>query len=571
MNLGRWTRRALLLAAIVYAAAALRYRVIGTDGQAWQNTINGDGDGYHGMLVGLFMHGNPAKAPIRPAFFTPAGGGHVIKYTCGAPLMQAPFFLIAHAIANMRGADGLSGLGIEYQTGVLVAGFTWAMLGLLLIARIGARAGIADNVTAFVLLLLALGTGLMYYAIITPAMSHAYGFAAVSWSLYEAQGVWLGRRRALQRMAIALGVMALVRPTLGLVLFMLPAVALLSPGSWRHALAPRAIVSAAAIGTVVLLIQPLLWKLQCGAWLADGYAAEGFNWSRPRIWSVLFGARKGFFFYWPALLLLLPALVWALRRNPRPMALVLLGLVATAYATSAWWNWYYGHGYGMRALIDVLPACALVLLAWLGAMRMQARSSIMICTVPLILLQLFQSWQYEMGIIHPFNMDREKYALSFLRTDAGAAQRFGNGYIAELHAPHGWDTLAVTSLTRNGILELSATNMFSPALRLSHDDLPIGRQLYAEIALQRRAIDPLASDSVMIVYTYATSEQQRMHVTFAMNDIRGLNDAFWRHWRHAFNVPIALPGEELSIYLWHTGKGRVLVRDLSVAVRAVRD
>ena len=571
MSLGRWSRIALLVTAALLVATAIRYRVVGDDGKAWQGAVNGDGAGYHGMLVGLFLHDNPADAPINPAFFTPAGERHVIQYTCGASLMQAPFFLAAHAIALLRGTADETGLGIEYQLGVIVAAISWALIGLWMLARILARDGLPDGIGAFAVLLLAGGSGLLYYAVITPAVSHVYGFAAVGWSLHEAQRLWLGRPRALQGLAIAFCIMLLVRPTLGLVLFMLPAVALLSPGSWKHALEMKTLMAAAALGAMVLFIQPLLWKLQCGAWLVDGYAGEGFYWWKPWLWSVLFGARKGLFYYWPALLLTLPALTWALWRRTRHAVPVVLGLFATAWVTSAWWNWYYGHGYGMRPLLDVLPVCALLIAAWLNALTSWPRSALMALAMPLILLQLFQAWQFQAGIIHPFNMDREKHALIFLRTGEDARNRFGDANVAELFAPHGMDTLASVSLSGDSTLHLSASWQHSPALRLSGDRLPAGRQLFADIELTRRAIDPFASDTALLVFTYATGERQRMHETFPMNDIRRIDDRRWRHWRHAINMPGAEPGEEVAIYLWQPGRGRIEVRDLRVTLRAVRD
>lgn len=566
----RWTRIALLAVAVAYAAAAVRYRVIGADGQAWRWAINGDGAGYHGMLVGLVLHGNPAKAPINPAFFTPAGDGHVIQYTCGASLMQAPFFLAAHAVALIRGTVDASALGIEYQFGALLAALCWSLLALWLLGRITARAGLLDAVGAFTVLLLGLGTGLIHYAVITPAMSHAYGFAAVSWSLFEAQRALQGRSGAWPRLAAALALAVLVRPTLGLVALMLPVVALNGQERAIPPLRPKPLLWTVAAGAAALSIQPVLWKLQCGAWLVDGYAGEGFNWSRPRLWSVLFGARKGLFFYWPALLLTLPALGWALLRRTGPALPMAVGLALLAYVTSAWWNWYYGHGYGMRPLVDALPVLGLLIAAWLAALSTTWRTAAMAMAAPLILLQLFQAWQYEAGILHPFNMDREKHALILLRTGDEARHRFGDAYVAELYAPKGMDTLASVTLSGDSVVHLSGASPFTPALRLSGDRLPAGRELFADIQLRRRALDPFASDTVLLVFTYATEGRQRMHESFALNDIRRLDDRQWRHWRYAFNMPSTLPREEVYFYLWQPGQGRVEVRDLKVTLRAVR-
>lgn len=571
MSARPWTRAALLIVAAFYLLAAARWRVAGHDGTAWRNTINGDGHGYHGMLVGLFLHGNPARAPINPAFFTPAGHGQVIQYTCGAPLMQAPFFLAAHAVAIARGTADASCLGVEHQIGALIAALCWSMAGLWLVALIIARSGAPDAVGAFTALLLGLGTGLIHYAVMAPALAHAYGFAAAAWCLYEAQRLWQGRDDALPRLAAALALAALVRPTLVLLAPMLPVVALHGDGGIRHALRPGPLLRAALTGMAVLALQPALWKLQCGAWLVDGYAGEGFNWAKPRLWSVLFGARKGLFFYWPALLLALPALGWALLSRAGKALPLAVGLGLLAYVTSAWWNWYYGHGYGMRALVDALPALGALIAAWLTALSARWRAMAMAAAAPLTGLQLFQAWQHEAGILHPFNMDREKYALVFLRADEGSRHRFGDAHVAELFAPHGWDTLAVASLSGDSVAVIGGERPYSPTLRIGGEALPAGRELFADISLRRRALEPLASDTARLVYAYASPRGQRIHESFALNDIARLDDTRWRHWRYAFNLPKAEADEELAIYLWQPGRGRVAVRDLRVLVRARRD
>ncbi|MFN3874310.1 MAG: hypothetical protein ACK4L7_00155, partial [Flavobacteriales bacterium] len=86
------------------------------------------------------------------------------------PLMQAPFFLAAHAVASARGAADGGGLGIEYQLGALLAGLSWSLLGLWLVARLIARWNAPDRVGAFTVLLLGLGTGLIHYAAMAPAL-----------------------------------------------------------------------------------------------------------------------------------------------------------------------------------------------------------------------------------------------------------------------------------------------------------------------------------------------------------------------------------------------------------------
>jgi len=438
--------------------------------------------------------------------------------------------------------------------------------------------GLTDRIVALTLMVLVLGTGLPYYAIISPAMSHVYAFAAIAWCTYEARRAWTDRPFAPERLALAVSITLLIRPTHALIIPLLPVVVWGDGRNvlhWIRSQRPAPWLRAAVMGTAVLLIQPLAWHAQSGLWWVDPYATEGFHWSQPRIWSVLFGGRKGLFFYWPLLLLSLPG-IWFLFRRRKDIGISFaIGLSVIIYLTSTWWSWYYGHGYGMRPLLDLLPLLAVPIGLSLQSIPGRLMHGATAATVALMGLQVFQTWQYHVGIIHPFNMDREKYSMIFLNTSREASGLFGWANMAAPYAPHGMEVLKAAHLTDpstgSDTLRLDTTQAYSPAITLSGAELPAGRTLWVEVSVERRAYTIGASNTVDLVYTLRSQGQDRAYASYPMNDIRLDDDRPWRRWNHAFLIPAARPGEELVVYLWQHGEGSVLIRDLHITVSAVRD
>jgi hypothetical protein len=569
-NASRWV---ILFAGVLYILVAVPWRYAGPDGQAWRTAINSDGEGYYAYLTGIFIQGDIAKANAARDHFTPAGDGRVIQYYCGTALLQAPFFLVALAYSTITGTVDADALGFPFQLAIGCAALFYLLIGLSRVRWLLREMAFSEPVVVISLLVIVFGTGLFYHGLVTPGMSHAYGFAMVAVCMCEALRAWNGGRYGTQRLAAALALMMLVRPTHALLILALPLVTVGSARTVMHWLRSQGVwvlVGSGAIGAMILGLQPLLWYLQCGLWWVDPYAGEGFVWSRPQFFSVLFGGRKGLFFYWPLLLLALPGFILVVRRYPRVGVSLLGWAVLVVYVTSAWWSWYYGHGYGMRALLDILPVLAVCIAFALQALGKQQLRILVAAIVPFMLLQLFQTWQYQTGIIHPFNMDREKYAMIFLRSGEEWRNRFGWSNMAPPYAPHGSTLMIDTTFTANGsTFVLDGDHAFSPTLIIPAADLPEGRPLFTEVTFRRKAQDPGASNTVQLVYSLSKAGKNRVYDAFPMNDILLLDDRTWRSWRHAFNIPAPEDGDELGIYLWQTEPAAVTIKDFHIRVHGV--
>lgn len=579
---GRLSRRALLLVGLLALFATVRWRIVGHDGQAWRSVVHSDGEGYAAYLTSLLLHGTLSPPVARPDHLVPAGTGNVIKYPVGTALVQAPAVWMAHAVRWCSGIRGGT-LTPHHSVAIALCGLGFLLLGLERVRWLLRDLGVADRAVAATLILLPLGTGLGYYAVMAPSMSHAYSFAMIAVLLAAARKAWCtGERWAILLSGIALGLVLLIRPTNAIVLLALPMVTMGHPRTLRAWLlgVDRRSLSLAVLSLVLILsIQPLLWYLQCGDWFVRPYSGEGFNWTHPELFRSLFGAQKGLFFFWPLLLLVVPGLVALGRRSRRAGGYTAAYFALLCYVTSSWWNWIYGDSYGPRPYLDHLAVLALPIAVLLGALRPMVWQLGLVVIIPLCLLQCFHAWQYQVGILHPFNMDREKWSAVFLRTGPQWRQSLGGGFEPAPYAPCGMDTVFVEEAPQgpstrwqnrdsvNGTFLVDRAHPTGPVLRIPEDVLPDDRPLFVEASLRRRDLAPGASRDALIVCTLGRSDD-RMRYAFAMNDLPA--PPSWRHWRYAFVLPAALPYEHLSFSVQQLGEGTFLVEAPKFRLSAVR-
>lgn len=373
------------------------------------------------------------------AFQVPGGpSGHLVtKYPIGLAILEAPFFWIGHALAKALGypADGFSA---PYQASIAFGGIAYAVAGLGLLRRV-LLTYFSDRLTALTLGLMVLGTNYFQYAVYDVAMAHSACFtlyALLLWSTIR----WhqTPRVRWAVSIGLALGLLVVVRPS--------EMIAVLLPLLWgldskaalprKLALARRhwpQLAVAAAVGLAALSPQLLYWKWATGHWLFYSYEDQGFSFLRPHLRQVLFSFRKGWLVYTPLMVLALVGF-WPLWRAHRAVAVPVLVFAAiNLWVVAAWDIWWYGGSFGQRAMVQSYAALSLPLAALLGrwpgsgeratgsaadqpagvtpAWRTVAAGPVLLL---LVLLNLFQIWQYMFGLITLEDMTSSYWRAIFL-------------------------------------------------------------------------------------------------------------------------------------------------------------
>lgn len=353
-------------------------------------------------------------------------GTRLIRYPAGLAATWLPWFAAGHVAAGLTGhpQDGFS---MPYQRAVQVGVMLYFLLGLLLLREVLAK--LYDHRTAWItILLVVLGTNLIDQALSGQAMPHLTLFSLFAAILYytirwRERGLW---RYALL-LAALMGLAALIRPT-AIVCVLLPLLWPDGSGSpgWRSVL--RQWKQWLAIALILLMIggiQFTYWKMAVGHWIVDSYhnPGEGLDLLRPHTWAFLFSFRKGWFVYTPlmAVATAAMALLW---RHRRAIAIpVVTFFVVNLYLVSSWTVWWYADSFSSRAMVDTYAVMALPLgmlvsrwRGWRAAWRFASLAII----VALMLLNLFQYWQYRRGIIHSSRMTATAYRAVWLKTERPA-------------------------------------------------------------------------------------------------------------------------------------------------------
>jgi hypothetical protein len=169
----------------------------------------------------------------------------------------------------------------------------------------------------------------------------------------------------------------------------------------------RQVAIIAGVAALVIAPQLLLYYQATGHLLISSYGELGFNWSSPQIAEILFGVRKGLFFWSPLLLIATGGMVLLARSNKPAAAFIVPGalfLAVHTYLIASWWDWQFGGSYGHRGFVDALPVFALGLGAVFerAAQSVQRRAALSVVVTLMVALSVFQMLQYWYGII-PFS------------------------------------------------------------------------------------------------------------------------------------------------------------------------
>ncbi len=284
-------------------------------------------------------------------------------FTCGTAMLQAPFFLVAHAITEAGGLKA-DGYGPVYYFFVLLAGLFYATLGLLFLFKSLLRHSplhTALPVTALIFY----ATNLFYYTIMGPGLSHVYSFCLMAAVVFQVPRFYAkpGFKNSLL-LALPFSLAFLIRPTNGVIaLYIL----LYNIGSFRD-IRERIrfftsrwylLLSMAGLAFLIFVPQLLYWHYVTGDWIVYSYQEEGFTfWKNPQVMTVLFGKRGGWFVYTPVMLAASFFLFWMLLKKKPDAWAILLTMAAIVYLDASWWTPAFSASAGYRALIEFLPLMA---------------------------------------------------------------------------------------------------------------------------------------------------------------------------------------------------------------------
>ncbi len=458
----------------------------------------GDSSHYYLHLVSFFIHqdvgdydrtitslqtANPDSPDPRDDIYgirLTDKGRRYIKYTLGVPLMEAPFFLLAHAYAKWVSTDDYepTGWSAPYRLMISLSTIVYLMLGFYMLMGVMERY-FSRTTTPLVLLTLALATNLFYHA---TYVTMAHGFLFFDYCLLIALTVRFYERPNWQK---ALGIGLVV----GLItITRIPeAIAGLIPIAWgvvswrtlreRWAFLRQhpSFIAAAAVGFFLLLfLQIAYWYYVSDQFYFNPYQGEGFNFAKPKILRGWFDFANGWLIYTPVMAFSIVGLLFIRRYAAAALWPTLLFVGLHSYIHYSYYAWTFFPGMGQRPMVETYPLLAFSL----AAMYAQFAKHPSTKWIPLVALlgfgalNIFQTWQMKEGIIwterHNYGFyvetfGKAKPSLNALRAydcrepqpDSAAIQEMGLVF-SEDFTGSAWDSLAVDSFGRKRIVPLTS-------------------------------------------------------------------------------------------------------------------
>lgn len=374
---------------------------------------------YHDLENLNFVNDLPEQFDRKYFLYPNKNGGFLTKYAPGIAILHSPFFFVAHvtAITLDLKADGYSAI---YRLALGLSTLFYTCLGLWLLALVLLRYFRPAAVFVTIGLLL-FATNIFFYGLIQPGISHNYVFCMVCALLYCLDKWQIKQNWVYFSLAGTLvGFCSLIRPTealvglipIGYFIYLWKTNQFNATFLKKHSLS----ILGAIVGFTLSLLPLLIyWKFATGNWVAYTYEQEGFYFDRPsQIWYGLFGFRKGWFVYTP--LVFLACLGWFQFRNDKRFDAFRLAFwlyfPINLFIVLSWYCWWYGGCFGMRALIPALALAAFPI-AWLFDSEKIMKLPILMFSGLCLVLNVFQSYQYQQKILHMDAMTWKSYIYIF--------------------------------------------------------------------------------------------------------------------------------------------------------------
>ena len=356
--------------------------------------LSSDQEGYYVYLPATFIHGSFKDLPYVNGCSIPDSSTSMVytKYTYGVALLEFPFFVGAHAIANAVGSE-TDGRSPPYRWAIFIAALVYLTIAVHLLKKLLSQWFLPGPVVAS-LLCIGLGTNLFFYSTAEPGMSHVYGFflstcfvsLLARWCEKPSFPIALG-------MSLIVSIAILVRPTNAILLLLLPLWEIKTLQGFKHRISDimRSGIPFIVILVTIILYYPQLkyWQQFTGDLFTYSYGNEGFKyWNSPKVFQVLFSHQNGLFMYSPILLLAVIGFIPLRKRIPELTLPVSISLALATYVFASWWAWWFGGAFGHRAFIEFLPLFAIPMAAF-WTLISEKRKAVRAAFATLMLLLFF--------------------------------------------------------------------------------------------------------------------------------------------------------------------------------------
>ncbi|MFY0643904.1 MAG: hypothetical protein JXR19_05510 [Bacteroidia bacterium] len=363
----------------------------------------------------------PQDEPIDHLWVNTRGDTVFQKMSVGLSYFYLPTFLPAHWYTKNFTDYNANGFSKPYQMALNINTLLFGVMGLVLCWLLCMRL-FTDQVAAVSLILLYAGSNLLYYIAGAPGLSHPYSFLLITLLYLISLSIFKNgaNKKSIFLLAFTVGLIVLVRPT-NAILCLFP----ILYGLQKERKGKTLEILKRPVNWLILIVAFLIpwfpqfayWKYATGSFLFYSYDQEGFFFAKSHFMDGLFSYRKGWLLYTPLMFLAIVGLFVnkSFRGLKRPLIIILPLFVFVVFS---WWCWWYGGSFGSRVMIDTYPLLLVGLggfVGWVLKMKWWKRIPFLATFLFVLILNLNQTWQYTLGMLHWDSMSKKAYWSIFLK------------------------------------------------------------------------------------------------------------------------------------------------------------
>jgi len=577
-----------------------------------QNVISWDVLGYYLYLPATFIYedlafdkadlyqGLVAQYNLSDTFYqlVEINGHKIGKYGFGMAIFYAPFYFLGDLFASISNDYPRDGFSKPYQFAIHSAGYCYMVMGIYLISKVLKRF-YTNYVVVITATCFLFGTSYLASALFSTAMPHnvlffAYGlliYLSIKWheSNQTKYVVYLG---------LVLGALILSRPS--------EIIAAIIPLMWgvsgiaslKERLKDFKNKKSQLFILLLILVcfgipQFSYWKILAGKWLVTDYGnpAEGFDFLSPHFIDVLFSFRKGWFLYTPIMAVATIGFVLLRKHKPQLFFPLIIFFALNLYIVCSWSCWWYASSFSCRALVQssfimLFPLAEIVNYC----LKTKVKKLFYVIMILLIGLNIFQTWQFTVGLVDSTRMTKKSYLMSFGRTVK--PEGFQESLLVKRGTTGGLDIMPDSSRIKlvhtivfdfddleeqDGLKKASAFSgakgdfiseqrIYTPAIRIPYHEITKAPHAWLKIKLKvRPTADPKVEEFVMInVFEHKSKSYNWRFLNFKGYD---LTVGEWNDFETVYLTPeIRSDNDEFTFYLWNGGKQFVSIDQLEIEV-----
>ncbi len=565
--------------------------IIGTDSLR-KIYIDGDGSGHYAYLPSLLIYKTVDFTDVfeveksrRPQdymghYFHKYGDIYINKYTSGTAMLQLPFFVISYLLSILFGFE-TDGYNVIFQYCIAFSALFWVGLGMIFLVKFLHSYGIRRNYGWIMSFVCLLGTNLFFYTFVQPSFSHAYSFSLISIFVFYVRHIFHNyTRNYVYIAAFILGLIVLVRPANLIVIGIIPFLAgdfKVFISTIKNKVINLDFIPAICVFIIAISPQLIINYLQTGSLIIYGYKNEGFYFSDPQFINFLLSYKKGWLIYTPFFFLLFPTSLYLWQKVSKYSFFAFwMFFILLVSVFSSWWNWYYGDSFGMRPMVDYYSIFILVITLGIFSINKKWISIITIIFIGLVvMLNIVQTFQYAVGIIHPDSMTKAGYWHVFLNIDRKNANcisgsdetfygkinnnPFHTSKTSILKSDEGWTRPCLGDnkiwVSDSMSAKQNKECIYSPSYKFTIPDSLIGYgNIYIKYSTSyfEEYIDA-ALQTVFVVDIRNNEDESVFYKTFKLKRLPDNSAFIWKEGSIGFKLPIiGSDMDYIKFYLWNT-------------------